>query len=140
VAGIGGAHYPLIESRLQQLLHTGQVVIADPQVERSRNMESLNRLRQRFDSTNARTRFLAYYDATFRLIEVVLNNHGYRLAQQPHRTVRELYLLLYPDSNFTTDELRTLVHTRHRIKKENETPTKSELLQVLKFFELAQKK
>ncbi|MGD9489762.1 MAG: hypothetical protein AB7W47_17200 [Calditrichaceae bacterium] len=124
---------------LQNFEQKGLLKKCDPLQARASNTRSLKQLRQKFEHPDERVRFLAYYDAVFRLLELKLSTYGLALSDQPHATFRKIFRHLYPDINISETDLAGLSRTRHRVKKEYEKPLLSDLAVIKNIFEKIQK-
>jgi hypothetical protein len=81
----------------------------------------------RAENSDSKRKFLCHYDATLRLIEVILLQYGYLLDQQPHATARQIVAVIDPNFDF-----RELSNIRHDAKKANITPPDWALSELLK--------
>lgn len=100
------------------MAHRGLVSRVDNAVrEAKRQRESYERLIHRAGSADLRVAYLATYDATMRLGELLLLEYGYRFGPHPHSCLKMLVSSLEP-----LVDIEGLVATRHRAKKDDHVP------------------
>jgi hypothetical protein len=80
----------------------------------------------RAENSDLRRKFLCHYDATLRLVELVLLQYGYLLDQQPHATARKIISAIEPSFNFYE-----LSQVRHDAKKAGVEPSEHVLEELM---------
>lgn len=90
-----------------------------------------DRLKRSFDALMARTehpdrqrRFLALYDAAFRLAEEFLQRRGWTYgSRSPHVAFKRLFPLFFQTARVDPAQLADIVRERHRVKKYADQPS-----------------
>jgi hypothetical protein len=90
------------------------------------------------DSSDERRRFLAHYDACFRVVDYALVRYGYELGTtSPHVVFCKCYAVLFGTPRIKVTLLAELVKTRHCVKKSNVIPDPADVDAIRNYLEHA---
>ena len=98
----------------------------DPEQDTINQAKQFHDLIGRAEKSDLQRKLLYHYDATLRLVELVLLQYGYLLDQQPHATARKIISAIEPSFNFYE-----LSQVRHDAKKANIEPSENDLDELL---------
>jgi hypothetical protein len=98
----------------------------DPDQDAIKQTKQFCDLVARAEKSDLRRKFLCHYDATLRLVELVLLQYDYLLDQQPHATARKIISAIEPSFNFYE-----LSQVRHDAKKAGVEPSENDLDELM---------
>ena len=116
-----------LDSTINQLISQSRVRASyDPVEDVEKQHKQYLMLIERAETSGIRQKFLCHYDATLRLVELILLEHGYLLDEQPHATARKIISAI--DSSI---DFYQLSQVRHDTKKAGVTPSEKDLNELL---------
>ena len=94
----------------------------------------------RANSNKHRMRFLALYDASFRLVEEGLRREGWCYGtNSPHVAFKRLFPILFPGAGIDPGRLDSIVRCRHRVKKGSGQPDENDISFLKRWIDSARK-
>lgn len=122
-----GSLVTALDSTINDLISQGRVRHShNPADDLGKQRHQFESLLERAGQSGARQKFLCHYDATLRLVEALLLQHGHLLDQQPHAVARQVIAAIDPTIDF-----RELSNVRHDAKKSGITPPEWALDELL---------
>ena len=116
-----------IDDAIKQLERRGTLrASSSPNEDAQKQRKQLDSLLIRAEQSGFRQKFLCHYDATLRLVDLILLQHGYLLDEQPHATARKIISAI--DSSI---DFYQLSQVRHGAKKAGVTPSERDLNELL---------